>query len=155
MRKRMIAIVVLVGAIGMLLLLGALLSSTRGSVTPAATTNVTIFDNGFTPSSITINVGDTVTWSYTSGASLHTVTSTSGPVSFNSGTLHPGDTFSFTFNTAGSYTYRCNFHPSMVGSITVASAIPEFSGTVGILAAVLGTFALVRYATHRHRHGES
>ena len=40
----------------------------------------------FDPSSLTINVGDSVSWTNNDGAS-HTASSTSGPESFDSGTL--------------------------------------------------------------------
>ena len=72
----------------------------------------------FQPASITVAVGATVTW--TNGDSAHhTVTSTSGPASFNSGDMGPGATFSFTFNTPGTYKYVCNYHSWMTGTITV------------------------------------
>ena len=36
---------------------------------------------------------------------------------FDSGNLSPGTTFTFTFAAAGTYTYHCTIHPSMVGTI--------------------------------------
>ncbi|SNQ61792.1 Putative blue (Type 1) copper domain protein (fragment) [Candidatus Methanoperedens nitroreducens] len=41
----------------------------------------------------------------------HTVTSTSGI--FDSGSIGNGQTFSYTFNTAGTFEYSCIVHPSM------------------------------------------
>ena len=51
-----------------------------------------------TTNNATINVGDTVRWTWT-GALPHTVETSSGPTSFNSGVLSGvGQTFSYTFN---------------------------------------------------------
>lgn len=77
----------------------------------------------------TINVGDTVTWTWTQAGMPHTVTSLgSAHESFDSGLLiGVGQTFSHTFTTAGSSPYVCSFHPSMQGTITVTSlATPTF-----------------------------
>ena len=76
----------------------------------------------FTPSSVTINVGDTVEWHNTDTAA-HTVTSGSpadGPSGvFDSSLFMGGATFDVTFEEAGSYDYFCMVHPWMVGSIQV------------------------------------
>ncbi|HRN99629.1 MAG TPA: T9SS type A sorting domain-containing protein [Flavobacterium sp.] len=77
----------------------------------------------------TINVGDTVTWTWTEAGMPHTVTSLgTAHESFDSGLLIGiGQTFSHTFTTAGSSPYVCSFHPSMQGTITVSSlAVPNF-----------------------------
>ena len=50
-------------------------------------------------------------------ATSHTWTSTDG--SFDSGTIAGGGTFTFTFDTAGEYSFFCSIHPSMTGSITI------------------------------------
>jgi len=93
------------------------------STTPvrAADQAVAIEDFLFSPGDLTIEVGDTVTWTNLDSFS-HTATSTSGPASFDSGNLATGDTFSFTFDTAGMYEYFCEIHPNMIGSITVTAA---------------------------------
>src|SRR5215470_12060551 len=53
----------------------------------------------FSPTSMSVKVGTTVTWTNNSAAP-HTVTSDSGPASFN-GNVDTGGTFSFTFTKAG------------------------------------------------------
>src|SRR5262249_31836474 len=85
----------------------------------AATSQVTIADFSFTPSSITVNAGDTVKW-MNNGPSMHTVTSNTG--AFNSGTLQSGQSFSFTFASAGTFAYHCTIHPFMTGTVTVTGA---------------------------------
>lgn len=42
-----------------------------------------------------------------------------GNAQFDSGTLQPGDTFSFTFPQPGTYTYDCSMDGAMTGTITV------------------------------------
>jgi len=79
-------------------------------------TAVTIKDFEFTPSAITIKVGDTVTWT-NNGPSIHTVTADDG--SFDSGDLSGGKTFSHTFQTAGTFAYHCSLHPFMKATVTV------------------------------------
>lgn len=70
----------------------------------------------FTPSSITVTAGTTITWT-NKDAVAHTVTSKTN--AFDSGNLGTNATFSFTFATAGTYSYYCKVHPSMVATVTV------------------------------------
>ena len=75
----------------------------------------------FSPASLTIKAGTTVTWKNTT-VSPHTVTSDDGNT-FNSGTTNPiaaqSGTFSFTFTTAGTFAYHCEIHPFMKAKIIV------------------------------------
>ena len=88
------------------------------AATPAAAgTAVSVQDNSFKPADLKVAVGDTVTFT-NEGAIAHTVTATGG-ADFDSGSLAPGKTFSFTAETAGTGTYVCNFHPGMQGTIAV------------------------------------
>ena len=85
----------------------------------------------FDQPNVKIKVGTTVTWINTSGAA-HTVTSGQPGApdgKFDSGIqnlLMPNNqgaasTFTFTFQTAGSYPYFCQIHPGMIGLVTVVS----------------------------------
>src|SRR5438067_10763981 len=78
---------------------------------------VTIKDFSFGPKSVSINVGDTVSWTNT-GKQLHTAT---GP-GFDTGTLKQGQSASHTFTTAGTFNYICTIHPFMKGTVVVAAA---------------------------------
>ena len=82
----------------------------------ASDTTVTIADFKFTPASITIHVGDTVTWT-NHGPSAHTATANNG--GFNTGVLQKGQSASHTFNTPGTFTYICSIHPFMHGTVVV------------------------------------
>lgn len=80
--------------------------------------------NTFSPNNITINVGDTVEWTNTGGT--HNVNGTqatfpSNPVSFGNSVGGAPWTYTFVFNTAGTYAYRCDIHFSMgmAGIVTV------------------------------------
>ncbi len=75
----------------------------------------------FSPATLTIKAGTTVTWKNTTSAA-HTVTSDDGKT-FDSGTSNPiaaqGGTFSFTFTKAGTFAYHCAIHPFMKATIIV------------------------------------
>ena len=81
-----------------------------------ATDLVSIRNMSFQPADIQVTVGTTVTWQNSDGVS-HTVTSDGG--AFASGLLKDGDSFTFTFTAAGTFTYHCAVHPSMRGSVLV------------------------------------
>jgi amicyanin len=108
---------------GLALLLAGLVLFLLGSIelARAATQTVTISDFAFSPATVTIAAGDTVTWTNTDPV-VHTATSTSG--AFDSGDIAQGDTFSFTFTTPGTYDYFCTPHPTMTGRIVVQAAAP-------------------------------
>ena len=81
--------------------------------------SVNITDSAFDPSVLNITVGDNVTWT-NQGSMTHTVTSDGGEFT-NSSDLANGDTYTVTFDTAGTYTYHCNYHnSSMTATINVA-----------------------------------
>jgi plastocyanin len=64
-----------------------------------------------------VTVGTTVTWT-NAGERNHTATSDDDV--FGSDRLGSGDTFSFTFEEAGTFPYRCELHESMRATIVVA-----------------------------------
>jgi plastocyanin len=90
-------------------------SSAQAAVDPA----LTISDFQFTPSTITVHVGDTITWT-NNGPSAHTATARGG--SFDSGTLHKGQSASHTFTQPGTFAYYCRIHPFMHGTVVVLAA---------------------------------
>ena len=106
---------------------------TTQATTPMATVNQTptsppvmaiaIQNYSFNPKTVTIKVGTTVTW--TNLDSGHHMISNQGTAMFGPGkiflskVLGKGDTYSFTFTTAGVYPYFCVIYPTMLGTITV------------------------------------
>jgi plastocyanin len=94
-----------------------------GEVRAAGSASVAILDGNsqsafrFSPSSLTVSTGDTVTWT-NNGAEPHDVTGDG----LASGTLQSGQSYEHTFATAGTYSYICSIHPFMKGSVTVQGA---------------------------------
>jgi plastocyanin len=74
----------------------------------------------FSPQELTIPAGTTVLW-YNDDTLPHTVTSNDGAVAGErfDAELDPGESFSYTFEDPGTYTYYCALHAGMVGEITV------------------------------------
>ncbi|MFI5225180.1 MAG: cupredoxin domain-containing protein [Candidatus Limnocylindrales bacterium] len=79
---------------------------------------VTIADFAFSPSTITIAAGSTVTWT-NNDTTAHTVTLDDG--SATSDDIAAGSTFQHTFTTAGTFTYHCKIHPTMTATVVVTS----------------------------------
>jgi plastocyanin len=79
----------------------------------------TISDFQFSPGTITIHVGDTVTWT-NNGPSAHTATATNG--GFDTGTLQKGSSASHTFTRSGTFAYICSIHPFMHGTVVVLAS---------------------------------
>jgi plastocyanin len=86
-----------------------------------ATPAVRIVDFAFTPATLTVQAGTRVTWTH-AGQAPHTVTSDTG--AFDSGRLMNGQTFTFTFTSAGSFAYHCEIHPNMQARVVVQAAAP-------------------------------
>ncbi len=91
-------------------------ASAQAAPAAAAGTAVTVSNMAFSPASVTIPVGTKVTWTNTDPVA-HTVTADGG--AFNSGHLNPGQSFTYTFDKAGTFDYHCQYHPYMKGTITV------------------------------------
>jgi plastocyanin len=77
---------------------------------------VTIKDFAFNPATIQAKAGDTITWTNGDGTA-HTVTLDDKSV--DSGNVAPNATFSHAFTQAGTFTYHCEIHKQMKGTITV------------------------------------
>jgi plastocyanin len=88
--------------------------------TPGSAENqVDVSDFQFSPSTLTVKVGTTVTWKGVSGA--HTVTSDdSAPMQFDQ-PIAEGGVVTVTFTQAGTYEYHCSVHKSMRGKIIVTA----------------------------------
>jgi LPXTG-motif cell wall-anchored protein len=78
---------------------------------------VSIQDFFFDPDQLSVAPGTTVTW-VNEGQAPHTTTADDG--TWDSGTLQPGEDFSFTFDQPGTYTYHCSIHPDMTASVKVS-----------------------------------
>ena len=83
---------------------------------PPDSTQIVIKDFMFTPNSLTVKAGSTVTW-VNKDDEPHNVVSDTG--SFRSGAVDTDETFSFKFDKPGTYPYHCALHPRMVATIIV------------------------------------
>ncbi len=72
----------------------------------------------FGPSTLTVAVGTTVTWTNRDDIP-HTVASSDDPKAFKSKVLDTDEKFSFTFTKAGTYPYFCSIHPKMTAKVVV------------------------------------
>jgi len=116
-------------ALAVMVMVVGILSIGPGAAQPARamSTSVDIKDLAFSPATIQVNQGDTVTWTNDEEIMPHDVTSgTMGAADlgqlFGSELLTPGQTFSMTFPDAGEFVYLCKLHPTMTGVVIVQPA---------------------------------
>ena len=76
----------------------------------------TLGANSFVPNPVTVTVGSTVTWA-NNDTIAHNSISDGG--TWNSGNIPPGGTFAFTFQSKGTFPYKCTIHAGMVGTVVV------------------------------------
>lgn len=115
--------------------------------TASSEVGVTIVSRAYQPPALTIEAGQTVTWT-NRGFTPHTVTAVGGE--FDSGRLNVGETFKVTFSTPGTFAYACTIHPSMKGTVTVlAPGTAPSPGPLGPAQSVS-----VHLAKARGAHGQ-
>jgi amicyanin len=85
---------------------------------PAATLSIDNFT--FTPPTLTVKAGTTVTW-INKDDIPHAIASATNAFA-KSKALDTDDTYSLTFTAPGTYKYFCYLHPRMIGSIVVEAA---------------------------------
>jgi len=108
-----IAMVFPIAILGVVLALG----NCSSAPAPATGNSVNIQGLAFDPATLTVSVGTTVTWTNEDSVP-HTITSDSGS-ELNSPDMNNGDTYTHTFNTAGTYAYHCGIHTYMKGTVIV------------------------------------
>ena len=86
----------------------------------AAPQQVLIQGFAFVPAEVSVNVGESVTWTQKDTVP-HTSTSDSAPPVWSGPLLAVNQTYSFTFTAAGTYSYHCAPHPFMKASVTVVA----------------------------------
>jgi len=129
---------------------GAMVPGPASAADPDALVHISNF--AFSPRNATIQVGQTVQWDNQDFV-MHTATADDD--SWDSGTLGPGATFSYTFTTAGSFPYRCLVHGTMhgrvvvldpanlpdvaVGSVVSTELTPAYQSRIDVVVRNLGT----------------
>jgi plastocyanin len=109
-----LTLVVMFIATGLMLSLSPCLADQKSSPTNTLTASILIQSFVFSPSSITVAKGTTVTWT-----NADRMTYKIKSDSFESGSLDRGDEFSHTFNETGTYNYAEASNPAMKGTIIV------------------------------------
>lgn len=90
-----------------------------------------IVDFDFNPRDLSINVGETITWTNT-GQRPHTVSDRGG--TFDTGPIAPGADGTITFSTPGTYFFFCRINPGKMNGVLEVSAGAEPSRTVRVQA---------------------
>lgn len=139
------------------ILLALFAASSTGSAATTVTVNIPAGASnpsgapGYSPDTLTVVIGvnNTVTF-VNQDSAPHTVTANDS--SFNSGNLNPGQSWTNTFTTPGTFGFHCIYHSWMKGTIIVkGNPVPEFPNStlalmlsVVALAVVLGAFRFAR-----------
>ena len=103
MTLRVLAIVMLLGC--------------SGKHTPR-THQVAIRGMQFVPAQLSVDVGDTITWT-NEDVMPHTVTAAGAATAFDSKDIAAKATWSLTVSATGDYAYVCSYHPTMKGQLAV------------------------------------
>jgi plastocyanin len=115
MMRSVLAAAVLGAVVGSGLAGGVLVARAASPATAVSIDNFT-----FTPQTLTVKAGTTVTWTNKDDIP-HGIAATNNTFK-RSQALDTDDSFSFTFTTPGTYQYFCYIHPHMTGSIVVEAA---------------------------------
>ena len=84
----------------------------------AATAFVSVIDFDYEPRTVKVKPGDIVQWTFTTSTE-HTATDATGLDGWSSGLMNDGEQFGRFFAASGKYTYRCDVHENMVGTVAV------------------------------------
>lgn len=122
-----------------------------GPAGAATTKTINIFGSGFSPKSATITEGDTVTWVNRDNTNHQIL---ADKAQFVSAILKPKQTFSFTFNAAGTYTYKDEVHPTLKGTIVVKGLPPTLTLAASSQFLVYGDKVTLTGIVSNHKGGE-
>lgn len=109
---------IIVGAVALL----AVGTSSAGAQSAASSAPVTIDNFAFAPAEVSVPAGTTLTWVNAQNV-RHTATADNG--AWDSGILANNQSFQFTLDQVGDFTYHCDIHPDMVGVVHVTAAAVE------------------------------
>lgn len=111
----------------------------------ADTVDVNIVGFAFVPDTVIVTVGDVVRWTNSDGPAH---TSTSDAPLWDSGNLSTGQTYSYQFNTPGTFPYHCSIHPSMLAVVIVEAApvpgLSTYGAALLVLMLSLAAFFVIR-----------
>lgn len=114
MRTRKLLIIT--ALVGVIFLIMSCYKSKSSYNNNASTYKVSISSAGYSPASLTIATGSTITWTNNDNM-VHTVVTADG--SINSGDIAAGSSYSKTFSAAGTFNYYDVNNKSMTGVVVV------------------------------------
>jgi plastocyanin len=109
-----------------ILVTASCLSLAGAGVAVSADETVVIDAFAYVPATVTVQVGDTVTWRNDDSVA-HTATADDG--SFDTGALATGESGAETFQAAGTFDYHCSIHPQITGTVVVEAGAPAPTDT--------------------------
>jgi plastocyanin len=118
----------------------------------AATSKVSITAQGFTPSAVTIAVGDTVTWTNNDTVNHQVDSNRAG---FMSPLLKPGESYSFVYKNAGKFAYGDTVVKRNKGSVTVQAAATAVTQTASPTVVVYGLATTLSGAVSTRASGQT
>jgi plastocyanin len=117
-----------------------------------ASTTVQIKRSGFVPATVTINQDDSVTWTNVDTID-HQVVANGG--SFASAILKPGEKYTHTFRSGGTFRYHDGLHPTRRGTVTVRGAPASVTLAASAPVVKFGTSVTLSGAVSNKRAGET
>jgi plastocyanin len=118
----------------------------------AASTTVQIKRSGFVPATVTINQDDSVTWTNVDTIT-HQVVANGG--SFASSILKPGEKYTHTFRSGGTFRYHDGLHPTLRGTVVVRGAAPLVTLAASAPVVKFGTAVTLTGTVSNKRAGEA
>ena len=122
-----------------------------GEAQAATTRSVSIYGSTFLPRTVTITAGDTIRW-VNRDNTTHQIYGSRG--SFVSPILKHGQTYSFTFNAAGTYHYKDELHPKLTAAVVVKGAPPTLTLAASQAYMTFGDKLTISGVVSNHRAGE-
>jgi plastocyanin len=113
-KHRRSARVLLYSTVALLVALG--FSAPHGALAKSRTHRVALRGMRYVPATLVVNVGDTVVWK---NEDIVPHTATDRGKAFDSGSIEPGASWSYTANRKGTYLYYCAYHPNTKGKLIV------------------------------------
>ena len=130
------------------LLAAAAIAMSPAAAAAAATQNVTMNDGyAYSPNPLTVTLGNAVKWQNNSAITKHDVNATKPNKYFTSGNaagIHTGQAYTFTFSSAGTFSYICLAHSGegMRGTVVVPMKVTRMAGSPERFKVIVGSAAL-------------
>ena len=115
---KMLSVALCLAAVSAAWSLAPALSQTARSSAGDSAMTVHLKGDAFQPDTVTVKVGETVTFTNDDQVAHNVIAPDKG---IDSGDIRPGKSWQYTFTTAGTYDYLCTYHPGMKGELRASS----------------------------------